>query len=421
MKEIIIDLKRQMIEFGSDSGINLILSESITYILLMLVIVLFSYLVDRLVKGILLSSLEALVIKSKSNWDDYLIEHKVVAALAHIVPIIIVFHFLPIVFVDFPKLAAFFDRLEQILIILVSMIVIFRLLNTLKSILDEVKAFADKPIESFIQLAKIIIGIILGVLILSILVNKSLAYFFGAFGAMSAILILVFKDSILGFIASIQLSANDMIKKGDWVQMDKYGADGNVEEINLTTVKIKNWDKTVTTVPTYAFISDSFKNWRGMEETGARRIARFILINQNSVKFATPEMIEGFKKIHILKGYIEEKEKELKDYNEQQKVDTSHVSNGRRLTNIGTFRAYLTRYLKNHPKIDQSQTLIVRQMQPTENGLPIQIYAFSNDIAWVNYEAIQSDIFDHTIAVAPQFGLEIFQHPSGADFRRALD
>lgn len=421
MKETIIDLKYQIIDFGVELGMNLIFSESIAYIILMIIIVLSSFLVDKLVKGILLQSLESLVEKSKSNWDDYLIEHKVIAAIAHIVPVFIVFHFLPIVFVDFPKLILFFDRLEHVLIILVCMIVIFRLLNTLKSILDEFKSFADKPIESFIQLAKIIIGILLGVFILSILVNKSIAYFFGAFGAMSAVLILVFKDSILGFIASIQLSANDMIKKGDWVQMDKYGADGNVEEINLTTVKIKNWDKTLTTVPTYAFISDSFKNWRGMEETGARRIARSILINQNSVKFATPEMIESFKKIHILKGYIEEKEKELKEYNEQQNIDTSHVSNGRRLTNIGTFRAYLTRYLKNHPKIDKSQTLIVRQMQPTENGLPIQIYAFSSDIAWVNYEAIQSDIFDHTMAVAPQFGLEIFQHPSGADFRKAFN
>ena len=421
MKETIIDLKYQIIDFGVELGMNLIFSESIAYIILMIIIVLSSFLVDKLVKGILLQSLESLVEKSKSNWDDYLIEHKVIAAIAHIVPVFIVFHFLPIVFVDFPKLILFFDRLEHVLIILVCMIVIFRLLNTLKSILDEFKSFADKPIESFIQLAKIIIGILLGVFILSILVNKSIAYFFGAFGAMSAVLILVFKDSILGFIASIQLSANDMIKKGDWVQMDKYGADGNVEEINLTTVKIKNWDKTVTTVPTYAFISDSFKNWRGMEETGARRIARSILINQNSVKFATPEMIESFKKIHILKDYIEEKEKELKEYNEQQNIDTSHVSNGRRLTNIGTFRAYLTRYLKNHPKIDKSQTLIVRQMQPTENGLPIQIYAFSSDIAWVNYEAIQSDIFDHTMAVAPQFGLEIFQHPSGADFRKAFN
>ena len=421
MKETIIDLKYQIIDFGVELGMNLIFSESIAYIILMIIIVLSSFLVDKLVKGILLQSLESLVEKSKSNWDDYLIEHKVIAAIAHIVPVFIVFHFLPIVFVDFPKLILFFDRLEHVLIILVCMIVIFRLLNTLKSILDEFKSFADKPIESFIQLAKIIIGILLGVFILSILVNKSIAYFFGAFGAMSAVLILVFKDSILGFIASIQLSANDMIKKGDWVQMDKYGADGNVEEINLTTVKIKNWDKTLTTVPTYSFISDSFKNWRGMEETGARRIARSILINQNSVKFATPEMIESFKKIHILKGYIEEKEKELKEYNEQQNIDTSHVSNGRRLTNIGTFRAYLTRYLKNHPKIDKSQTLIVRQMQPTENGLPIQIYAFSSDIAWVNYEAIQSDIFDHTMAVAPQFGLEIFQHPSGADFRKAFN
>jgi miniconductance mechanosensitive channel len=237
---------------------------------------------------------------------------------------------------------------------------------------------------------------------------------------MTAVVILVFKDTLLGFIGSIQLSANDMIRVGDWISMEKFGADGDVIEINLTTVKVKNWDKTITTVPTYSLISDSFKNWRGMQETGSRRIARSIYVNQSTVKFANPELIEKFKKIHLLKQYIVKKEKEVFDYNEQLKADTSLVSNGRKITNIGTFRAYLVEYLNNHPKINKDLTILVRQLDPTASGIPIQIYAFSSDIEWVNYEGIQSDIFDHVLAVIPQFELELFQSPSGTDFKNML-
>ncbi|MEC8832404.1 MAG: mechanosensitive ion channel domain-containing protein, partial [Bacteroidota bacterium] len=266
----------------------------------------------------------------------------------------------------------------------------------------------------------IIIGLVLGILILSILANRSIMYFFGAFGAMTAIVLLVFKDTLLGFIASIQLAANDMIRVGDWVQMDKYGADGDVIEINLTTVKVRNWDKTISTVPTYSFISDSFKNWRGMEEAGARRISRSIYINQQSIKFCDAELIERFRKIHLLAPYIERKLKEIEQYNIENKIDTSQVSNGRRITNIGTFRAYLLSYIQHHPKINKDLTILVRQLAPTELGIPIQIYAFCNDIVWVNYEAVQSDIFDHALAVVSQFDLEIFQSPSGSDFQKLL-
>ena len=237
---------------------------------------------------------------------------------------------------------------------------------------------------------------------------------------MTAVVILVFKDTLLGFIGSIQLSANDMIRVGDWISMEKFGADGDVIEINLTTVKVRNWDKTITTVPTYSLISDSFKNWRGMQETGSRRIARSIFINQSTIKFADQELIDRFKKIHLLHDYIVNKELEVKKYNEENKIDTAMVSNGRRITNIGTFRAYLVSYLKKHPKINQDLTVLVRQLDPTINGIPLQIYAFSKDIEWVNYEGIQSDIFDHILAVISQFELSLFQSPSGADFKKVL-
>jgi miniconductance mechanosensitive channel len=384
---------------------------------MVVITIIIGFIIDRITRQVLLGLFERIASKSKTDWDDLLIEKKVFSALAHLAPILFIFRVLPVIFEDYPTWHDGFVTISRMFLTIFSMVIIFRVLDTLKVIVRRIENLKDKPIDSYFQLAKIIIGIILGVLALSILANKSVGYFFGAFGAMTAVILLVFRDTILGFIASIQLAANDMIRVGDWVQMDKYGADGDVLQINLTTVKVQNWDKTITTVPTYSFISDSFKNWRGMEETGARRIARSIHINQHSVKFCTPEMLERFKKIHILKGYVEGKEGEIKEYNEKQKVDTSHVSNGRRMTNLGTFRAYLLRYLQNNPKIDQDLTLLVRQLPPDEHGIPIQIYCFSKDIAWVKYEEVQSDIFDHCLAVVPQFDLEIFQSPSGSDVR----
>lgn len=406
-----------LVEYFIKAGINEFYSEAITSGLLLIIAIILGFLVDRISRIVLLKGFISLAKKSKTDWDDLLVENKVFSAIAHLIPVLFIFYLLPQIVNNHSDLVDYFDRIAEVVIILVAIQIIFRVLNTIKTILSRIETFKDKPLQSYFQLVKIIVSIILGILILSILANKSLMYFFGAFGAMTAVLLLVFKDTILGFIASIQLAANDMIRVGDWVAMERYGADGDVIEINLTTVKVKNWDKTITTVPTYSFISDSFKNWRGMQETGARRIARSVFINQQTVKFADGELIKRFKNIHILKDYVEGKETEIKKYNEERKVDVNQVSNGRRMTNLGTFRAYLLEYLKNHPKINQELTVLVRQQDPSPNGIPIQIYAFSNDIAWVNYEAIQSDIFDHILAVVHQFDLEIFQNPTGTDFR----
>lgn len=414
---MIRELRENWIHYFESIGFQLTTSEAVSILLLVLATVLTGFIIDRIVRLVLLQSFSSLARRSKTDWDDLLIEKKVFAALAHLAPIVFIFYCLPLIFEDYQSWHDGFVKINQLFLVFFSMTILFRILNVARVILGRVNSFKDKPLDSYFQLLKIVVGIILGILMLSILANRSIMYFFGAFGAMTAVLLLVFKDTILGFIASIQLSANDMIRVGDWVQMDKYGADGDVIQINLTTVKVRNWDKTISTVPTYSFISDSFKNWRGMEETGARRIARAINIDQQSIKFCTPEMLERFKKIHILQGYVEEKEEEIRKYNEERKVDTEHLSNGRRLTNLGTFRAYLLRYLKNHPKIDQDLTILVRQLPPTENGLPLQIYAFCNDIAWSNYEAVQSDIFDHALAVIEQFDLKIFQSPSGSNFQ----
>ena len=239
-------------------------------------------------------------------------------------------------------------------------------------------------------------------------------------GALTAVLLLVFKDTILGFVGGIQLIANDMLRPGDWIEMDKYGADGDVLEISLTTVKVQNWDKTITTIPTYSLISDSFKNWRGMQESGGRRIKRSVYIDVNSIRFCTPEMIQRFKGISRIRDYVEAKEKELQEYNQLHHGDHSSLADGRRMTNVGTFRQYLNAYLRQHPKIHQELTFLIRQLQPTETGLPIEIYVFSNDQVWANYENIQADIFDHIYAILPIFELRPFQSVGGHDLTQSV-
>jgi miniconductance mechanosensitive channel len=241
-------------------------------------------------------------------------------------------------------------------------------------------------------------------------------YFLSGLGALTAVLLLVFKDTILGFVAGIQLSANKMVAVGDWIEMPKYGADGDVIDVALTTVKVQNFDKTITTIPAYALISDSFKNWRGMFQSGGRRIKRAVHIDMQTVMFCNEEMLARFAKIQYISEYIQRKKEELEKHNAKHQVDNSNLVNGRRMTNVGTFRAYVTEYLKNHPKIHRELTFLVRQLAPGESGLPIEIYVFTNDTEWAHYEAIQADIFDHILAVLPEFDLRVFQNPSGMDF-----
>lgn len=236
-------------------------------------------------------------------------------------------------------------------------------------------------------------------------------------GGLTAVLLLVFKDMILGLVAGIQLSSNNMIARGDWIEMPNYGADGDVIDITLTTVMVQNWDKTITTIPTYALISDSFKNWKGMQESGGRRIKRAVNIDINSIRFVDDELLSKLRKVELLKDYLQDKLQEIDKYNQEHAVDTSLLINGRKITNIGTFRAYLIAYLRRHPLINKEMTFLVRQLRPTECGLPIEVYVFSNDKVWANYEAIQADIFDHIFAVVPEFGLRVFQNPTGSDFQ----
>ncbi len=387
-------------------------------VILLFILFILSYVTNLIVKKILIRSIRLVIKKTKTVWDDALVENKVFITLSHIAPAIVIYLTTPYVFEDFAGAIPYILRLVNAYISTVLIIVIINFLNTLKYYSGNTKLFKDNPLDSYFQLVKIAIYIIGGIIILSFLLNKSLLYFFSALGAMTVVLLLIFKDTIMGFVASIQLSVNDMTQIGDWVSMPKYGADGDVIEMNLTTIKIQNWDKTITTIPTYAFISESFKNWRGMSESGGRRIKRSLNIKISSIKFCTLEMLERFKKFQLIKDYIEEKNNKIEEYNKENKIDKSYLINGRHLTNIGIFRVYAEAYVKNNPDINLNMTCMVRQLLPTEKGLPIEIYTFSNRQEWVTYEGIMSDMFDHLIAAVPEFELEVFQNPTGTDFRK---
>lgn len=306
---------------------------------------------------------------------------------------------------------------SQVMAIVLILFSLMSVLNIVERIYSRYEVSKKLPLKSLLQVIKVVLFVVGLIFIISSVMGKSPVLIFSGLGAATAILMLIFKDAILGLVAGIQLSANQMVSVGDWIEMPKFGADGEVAEVALTTVKVINWDKTITTVPTYALIVDSFKNWRGMGESGVRRIKRAIHFDVQSVHVLDKNEMQRMRQFKLLNTYLAEKEAEIDAWNKERGVRDDELVNARVLTNIGTFRAYIVEYLKNHPKIVQDQTILVRHLSPGENGLPIEIYAFSTDNAWVNYEDIQSDIFDHLMAIAPEFGLRIFQRPSGMDLR----
>ncbi|MCD6565223.1 MAG: mechanosensitive ion channel [Bacteroidales bacterium] len=387
----------------------------------LIVAILLSYLSNIIVRKFIVSILTTIIKRSKTKIDDIFLERKVFNRLSHFAPALVIFFLAPLVFEDYPALIKFFRNGAYLYMIIIGSLVADSFINAMHEIYVSLPISKHRSIKGYVQVVKIAVYFIAIILIISTIFGESPKGLLTALGTAAAVLILVFKDTILGFIASIQLSANKMVKPGDWISMPAHNADGTVIEISLNTIKVQNWDKTITTVPTYALVSESFYNWKGMEESGGRRIKRSVIIDMKSIKFCTPEMIKKFKKIQILRDIIEKKEKELDEYNKKYEIDNSVLVNGRRMTNIGVFRAYIRAYLHNHPKINNEMTSMVRQLQPTDKGLPLQIYVFSNDKRWVEYEKIQSDIFDHILAVAPEFDLRVFQNPSGYDVVRLLD
>lgn len=385
--------------------------------ILSLALLIICFLAWYITKRIIVVTLNRIFLKTKVTWDDQLVEQGVFDKFAHIVPAIIVNIAAPYVFGDFPELIPTVKVATDIFIIAIVVWSVNSVVSSLVAIFSTVELLKDKPLTSYSQLVKIIVFLIGAVLIFSMLLGKSPLAFLGAMGAATAVILLIFKDAILGFVASIQMSVYDMIRVGDWVSMPKYEADGDVIAINLTTVMVQNWDKTITTIPAYAFIGDSFKNWRGMSNSGGRRIKRALNIKISSIRFCDEDMINRFKKFYHVKDYVAQREKEINDYNVEHNVDQSELINGRRMTNVGVFRNYARNYLAANPKLNQEMTLMVRQLDPTEKGLPLEIYCFSADKAWVNYEGIISDIFDHLFAAIPAFELEVFEAPTGTDFR----
>ncbi len=372
--------------------------------------------VNWITKKIILRILYIFVKKSKTKWDDVLNEKRFFHRISHIFPAIVIFAFAS----AFGQYQELIQRLVMAYFAVLGYLIISSFLDSVDAIYRTYKVSKEKPIKSYLQVVKIFIAILVIIIAIATILNRSPWGLLSGLGAMTAIILLIFKDSILGLVAGVQLSANNMLHIGDWIDVPQYGADGDVIEITLNTVKVQNWDRTITTIPTYALVSGSFKNWKGMELSRGRRIKRSIFIDINSIRFCTKEMIDKFEKIEYITDYIKRKQKELEEHNTSLKADLSVMVNGRHLTNIGTFRAYIYNYIQNHPKIKKEDTILIRQLQPGENGLPIEIYAFSNDIRWANYEAIQADIFDHILAIVPEFDLSVFQNPSGRDFSKFI-
>jgi miniconductance mechanosensitive channel len=374
-------------------------------------------LADFIIKRIIITTITRLARKSKNDWDDVFVERKVFNRLAHLAPALIIYYSLQYIF-QAPGLVAFLENVTQSVMVIVSLLVVDAVLNALHEIYMKLPISEGRSIKGYIQVVKIIFYFAGVILLISIFSGKAPKTLITGLGALAAVLILVFKDTLLGFVASIQLSANKMVKVGDWISMPKFNADGTVIDISLNTVKVQNWDKTIATVPTYALVSESFNNWKGMEESGGRRIKRSINIDMKSVTFLDKAQIEKLRHFYLLKDYITRREKEIEEYNQSLNLEGSMVTNGRKMTNLGTFRAYLENYLRNHPKIHQEMTFLVRHLQPTETGIPLEIYVFSREQEWAKYETLQADIFDHILAILPEFGLRVFQDPTGDDFRK---
>ena len=364
-------------------------------------------------KKFIIQGIKKFIENSKNDWDDILIEKKVFNSLSTLVPLIFIQYLSIPLLSNFTSLIPFVHIAVKVSLVLVITSVLMKALKALEEASKKIPSFKDKPIVSYIQIASIMIYVVAAILIFATILDKDPLALLGALGALTAVLMLVFKDTILGLVASIQISSNDMVRVGDWVSMPKYGTDGDVLEITLNTVKIQNWDKTISTIPTYAFISDSFKNWRGMTDSKGRRIKRSLNIDMTSIKFCTDEEITHYKKVEMLKDYVESAQSEISTHNDTNSHDKSSFLNGRNLTNIGLFREYAHQYLTANNNLRNDLTLMVRQLEPTENGLPIEVYCFSNNIAWAEYERIQADIFDHLLSSISSFDLEIFQNPTG--------
>ncbi len=386
----------------------------------LLVLFILAWLVNLVAKRIILRLVKAVVKRSRADWDDVLVETGVFTRLSHLAPALVFNTFGPGVLGRSEVVLEGVNGAVTVYLICIWMGALFAILNAVQLIAQKKSRQKGVPIKGFVQAIKLVAVVVALILILAILLGKSPIYLFSGLGALTAVLMFVFKDAILGFVAGIQISVNNMVRVGDWIEMSAAGADGDVIDVSLTTVKVQNWDKTISTIPTYDLISKSFRNWRGMSDSGGRRIKRSIEFDVTSIGFANEDQLAAWSKISNVREHLAKKRAEISTDNEKLGDDANVLGNGRRLTNIGTFRAYCVSYLKTHPHIAQDKTLLVRQLQPSEHGLPLEIYVFVNDTNWNFYEGVQADIFDHLLSVAKVFDLKVYQQPSGADIIAGL-
>ena len=408
-------------DFLNDKFLQLDLPEVVVEALVrggLILLVLFAcWIVHQIAQGPIIRSFERFSRFTNLQWDDVLVEKHFFRRLLYFIPLILFYILSPPILAG-TAMIPLSQTLISILLLIAGMMALDALLSSLLVIYGNSAIAKEISITPFVQVLKLVLYFVTGILILSLLLQKTPLYFLSGLGALTAVLLFVFKDVLMGLLAGIQLVANKMVAPKDWIEMPKYGADGDVTEITLTTVKVKNFDNTIITIPTYALINESFRNWRNMNLSGGRRIKRFVNIDLGSIKFCSAEMLERFKRIQLISKDIQDRQQEISIDNKVQNVDESTLVNGRRLTNIGIFRSYVEMYLRQHPKIHQKMTFIVRQLSPSEKGLPIEIYVFCKDTNWTAYESVQANIFDHILAVVPEFDLQVFQEPSGTDFQK---
>ncbi|MEN8887199.1 MAG: mechanosensitive ion channel domain-containing protein [Winogradskyella sp.] len=404
-----LNLKHYIYDVLINKGLSESTAKLLNMLILLLALLFIAFIVDFLTKRLLWKFSAGVAKRTKTNFDDILISNRLPRNIAHIIPLIILVEFVPQVFTDYQYSENIIEKTLKVIGIILTLRIIQTFLNSVKDYLKTLTRYKDKPVDSYTQVFMIFVWVLGVFAIFSVLTGVTFLNFALSLGTASAVILLVFKDTILGFVASIQVSINDMVRIGDWITFEKYGADGDVVEINLATVKVQNWDMTITTIPTYALISDSFKNWRGMKASGGRRIKRSVIIKTSTIKFLTDTDIKRFITIELISNYLNERSKEVADFNVNHNIDKSVLINGRNLTNFGVFRKYLQTYIENHSAINKNMTLMVRQLAPTPQGIPMEIYAFSKDQRWENYEYIMGDIFDHALASVAYFDLEIYE------------
>ena len=395
-----------------DWGMSRIFASYISLIFNIVILIALAYVIYYAAKFILVTLTAVFAQRTKTKFDDYLIQNKTTRYTAYLIPFFFIYKAVPIILDKYDYWELLFGKIVGIYIVLLGLWIVRTVFNSLRDYLKQKPEYSDKPIDSFVQVIMIVLWIFGVALIISTLFGIKKGELLTILGTLSAIIILIFRDTILGFVSSVQVAINDMVRIGDWITMDKFGADGDVIEINLTTVKVRNFDNTITTIPTYALSSDSFQNWRGMQKSEGRRIKRHVLIKSSKIRFLNDEDLQQMRKIQLVTAYIDSRQAEIEKYNDLRGVDKTLSLNGRNMTNLGLFRKYIMQYLMDHPGLNKNMHIMCRQLQSTAQGVPLEIYVFSSDKRWANYEYIMSDIFDHVMASVGYFDLEIFELPS---------